>query len=104
MLNALDAMEGAGALPVDTAFAPDRADELLVSFSDTGAGIPRENLSNIFAPFFTTKLPGRGTGLGLSICYGIVAEHGGRVQVDSQQDRGTTFRVFLPVAGAGAAP
>ena len=101
MLNAIDAMEGAGTLTVTTTFAPDRADEVLVSFADTGAGIPRENLSKIFEPFFTTKVPGRGTGLGLSICYGIVAEHGGRMQVDSQQERGTTFRVFLPVAGAG---
>ena len=99
MLNAIDAMEGSGTLTVDTALGPDRGDEVLVSISDTGAGIPREYLSKIFEPFFTTKAPGRGTGLGLSICYGIVVEHGGRMQVDSQLDRGTTFRVFLPAAG-----
>ncbi len=104
MLNAIDAMEGAGTLTVVTGAAPDRGDEVLVSFSDTGPGISRENLSKIFEPFFTTKVPGRGTGLGLFICYGIVAEHGGRIQADSQQDRGTSFRVFLPVAGGGARP
>jgi two-component system NtrC family sensor kinase len=99
MLNAIDAMEGSGTLTVATAFGSDRGDEVLVSISDTGTGIPREYLSKIFEPFFTTKAPGRGTGLGLSICYGIVAEHGGRMQVDSQMNRGTTFRVFLPAAG-----
>ncbi len=98
MLNAIDAMEGEGMLTVATALSPERPDEVWVDFSDTGVGIPRENLSKIFEPFFTTKLPGRGTGLGLSICYGIVAEHRGRMQVDSQPDRGTTFRVLLPVA------
>jgi two-component system NtrC family sensor kinase len=105
MLNAIDAMEGEGTLTVATALGADRSDEVCVDFSDTGVGIPRENLSKIFEPFFTTKLPGRGTGLGLSICYGIVAEHRGRMQVDSQPDRGTTFRVLLPVASrAGSRP
>jgi two-component system NtrC family sensor kinase len=104
MLNAIDAMEGSGTLTVTTAFGPDRGDEVLVSIADTGAGIPREYLSKIFEPFFTTKAPGRGTGLGLSICYGIVAEHGGRMQVDSQLDRGTTFRVYLPAASERSAP
>ncbi|MBI2402995.1 MAG: PAS domain-containing protein [Gemmatimonadetes bacterium] len=101
MLNAIDAMEGEGILTVATGLSPERVDEVLVDFSDTGPGIPREHLSKIFEPFFTTKAPGRGTGLGLSICYGIVAEHRGHVQVDSQLDRGTTFRVLLPAAGRG---
>ncbi len=105
MLNAIDAMEGEGILTVATAPSPERPDEVCVDFSDTGVGIPRENLSKIFEPFFTTKVPGRGTGLGLSICYGIVAEHRGRIQVDSQPDRGTTFRVLLPAAAkTGAHP
>jgi two-component system NtrC family sensor kinase len=101
MLNAIDAMEGDGVLTVATAMSPERGDEVCVDFSDTGVGIPRENLSKIFEPFFTTKTPGRGTGLGLSICYGIVAEHRGRMQVDSAPERGTTFRVLLPTAGGG---
>lgn len=63
---------------------------------DTGVGIPPENLAKIFDPFFTTKEIGRGTGLGLAVCYGIVHEHGGRVEVESAVGRGTTFTVTLP--------
>lgn len=99
MLNAIDAMEGKGALTVRTLISPNRADEILVEFTDTGMGIPRDELPKIFEPFYTTKLPGRGTGLGLSICYGIVQEHGGRIEVDSQVGHGSEFRVFLPVGG-----
>ena len=64
---------------------------------DTGVGIPRAEQSKIFEPFYTTKPPGRGTGLGLSICYGIVTDHRGRMEVDSQPGHGATFRVHLPV-------
>jgi signal transduction histidine kinase len=61
-------------------------------------GIPAAEHSKIFEPFYTTKPPGRGTGLGLSVCYGIIADHRGRIEVDSVLGRGSTFRVFLPVA------
>jgi signal transduction histidine kinase len=64
---------------------------------DTGIGIPRDEQTKIFEPFYTTKPPGRGTGLGLSICYGIVEDHRGRIEVDSAPGRGATFRVHLPV-------
>jgi two-component system NtrC family sensor kinase len=105
MLNAIDAMEGDGSLTVASSTSSEHLDEVSVDFTDTGIGIPREALPKIFEPFFTTKAPGRGTGLGLSICYGIVAEHRGRMQVDSQPGRGSTFRVLLPVAGrAGDQP
>lgn len=97
-LNAVDAMENGGELRVRTARSDHRDDEILVEFQDTGHGIPRNSLSKIFEPFYTTKPQGRGTGLGLSICYGIVEQHGGRIDVESQQGRGATFRVFLPVA------
>jgi two-component system NtrC family sensor kinase len=59
-------------------------------------GIPREEQTKIFEPFYTTKPPGRGTGLGLSISYGIVEDHRGRIEVDSAPGRGATFRVRLP--------
>lgn len=98
MLNALDAMEQGGALTVRSLPGSVHEDEVEVQIEDTGVGIPRTELSKIFEPFFTTKPPGRGTGLGLSVCYGIVAEHGGRITADSQPGRGTIFRVFLPAA------
>ncbi len=68
-----------------------------MEIEDTGVGIPAGGAEQIFEPFYTTKAPGRGTGLGLSICYGIVADHRGRIEVDSAPGRGTRFRVYLPV-------
>jgi two-component system NtrC family sensor kinase len=97
LLNAVDAMDQSGRLTVRGAWGQ-RADEVLLEVEDTGVGIPREDRSKIFEPFYTTKQPGRGTGLGLSICYGIVEDHRGRIEVDSVPGRGSTFRVFLPVA------
>jgi PAS domain S-box-containing protein len=97
MLNAVDAMDDRGKLTVRTARNPSRADELLLEVEDNGIGIPRAEQTTIFEPFYTTKPPGRGTGLGLSICYGIVEDHRGRIELDSQPGRGSTFRVFLPV-------
>jgi signal transduction histidine kinase len=72
--------------------------EVVVEISDTGVGIPAEDLPRIFDPFFTTKPIGTGTGLGLSISYGIVRAHGGQITVKSERGRGSTFRVTLPVA------
>ena len=98
MINAIDAMEEQGTLTVTTAMNPDRTDEVMVEFADTGEGIEREDLQKIFEPFYTTKETGRGSGLGLSICYGIVQQHRGRMVVDSQRGSGSTFRLFFPVA------
>ncbi len=67
-----------------------------VEISDTGAGIPEEKFKDIFNPFFTTKSSGKGTGLGLSISYNIIKEHGGIINVTSEEDRGTTFTITLP--------
>src|SRR6266480_2731236 len=97
MLNAMDAMDSRGLLTVKSGVNPDRRDELLIQFIDTGTGIKDELLPKIFEPFFTTKAPGRGTGLGLSICYGIIAEHRGRIEVESQLGVGSNFKVYLPM-------
>ncbi|MGH7548058.1 MAG: sensor histidine kinase, partial [Gemmatimonadales bacterium] len=97
MLNAMDAMDSRGTLTVRSRMNPERRDEILVEFIDTGTGIRQEDLPKIFEPFFTTKPQGRGTGLGLSICYGIIAEHRGRIEVESQVGVGSTFKVYLPI-------
>jgi two-component system NtrC family sensor kinase len=98
MLNAVDAMDDRhGMLTVRTGRNPNQADEVIVEIEDNGIGIPRADQAKIFEPFYTTKPPGRGTGLGLSICYGIVEDHRGRIEVESQPGRGSIFRVFLPI-------
>ncbi|HET8622208.1 MAG TPA: ATP-binding protein [Gemmatimonadales bacterium] len=97
LLNAVDAMERGGRLTVRTARSRSRPEEVYVDVEDTGPGIPRSEMSKIFEPFYTTKPQGEGTGLGLSICYGIVREHSGRIEVESQPGEGARFRVVLPV-------
>ena len=97
MSNAFDAMEDDGSLTVRTHWNELESERMVcVELSDTGCGIPSQHLPKIFDPFFTTKPLGRGTGLGLSVCYGIVSEHGGRIEVDSVEGAGTTFRLLLP--------
>jgi two-component system NtrC family sensor kinase len=72
----------------------------VVEVADTGSGIPAEQLSRIYDPFFTTKDIGKGMGLGLSITYGIVQEHGGAMSCDSAVGQGTRFSISLPLAAA----
>jgi two-component system NtrC family sensor kinase len=96
IVNAAEAMHGGGTLTITTTPSEDQ-EVVWIDFTDTGEGIPRENLSRIFDPFFTTKELGKGTGLGLSTSYGIIDGHGGRIDVKSQVGRGTSFRIELPV-------
>jgi len=97
--NACDAMEPDGTLTIRTRWhsSEKRGKAVCAEIADTGCGIPASHLPKIFDPFFTTKPLGRGTGLGLSVCYGIVSEHGGKIEVDSVEGSGSTFRVLLPV-------
>ena len=71
---------------------------LEVVISDTGCGIPKEDLKNIFEPFFTTKEEGKGVGLGLSVVYGIITRHNGSIEVESELNKGSVFKVRLPIA------
>jgi two-component system NtrC family sensor kinase len=93
--NAIDAMPDGGTL---TLRAIHKGSRVLVQVTDTGVGIAPENMTKIFDPFFTTKDVGRGTGLGLAVCYGILSDHGGRLDVRSSVGVGTTFTITLPVA------
>ena len=98
-LNARDAMPKGGWLTIVTR---EDGDQAVVEVADTGSGIPPEQLSRIYDPFFTTKEIGKGTGLGLSITYGIVQEHGGTITCDSAVGQGTRFTLSLPLASARA--
>lgn len=93
-INAIQAMPRGGTLFIDT---HEDTKNLIVSISDTGMGIPRENLKRIFDPFFTTKDIGIGTGLGLSLSYGIVEKLGGEIKVESIVNKGSTFTVIIPI-------
>ncbi len=107
-VNARDAMPDGGKLTIKTANVSAQeaeklsykgmppADYVRIDVSDTGTGIPAEIVDKIFEPFFSTKEVGKGTGLGLSTVYGIVKQTGGFVYVDSEEGKGTTFRIFLP--------
>ncbi len=96
MTNALDALESdPKEIRIGTRL---QGNEVRITISDSGQGIPPERLSRIFEPFYTTKAPGRGTGLGLSLCHRIIKQHGGRILVDSQMGVGTQFTVILPVS------
>lgn len=96
LTNALDAVDKNGRVAVG---ARADGDGVLITVSDTGHGIPADDLKRIFEPFYTTKGRGKGTGLGLAICRQLTAALGGTISVDSQPGRGSTFFVRLPLAG-----
>ena len=94
LTNAAQAIGRSGQITVCTGSDKEMA---WFEVGDTGGGIEEENIRQIFDPFFTTKPPGQGTGLGLAICNKIVHRHQGRIQVDSRPDKGTRFRIWLPI-------
>ena len=96
--NALQAMPGGGEMNITTETASrHHRDWIVVSVQDTGMGIPRLEQTRIFEPFYTTKGNQGGTGLGLSVTYGIVTDHGGQIDVESQPGTGSKFTVWLPL-------
>ncbi len=100
IVNAVHAMEKGGVLNI-AGFMQNGGRQFCFQVSDTGIGIPEENIKKIFDPFFTTKDIGVGTGLGLSTSHGIIEQHGGKIEVISEPGKGTTFTVALPVRGEG---
>jgi signal transduction histidine kinase len=102
LVNAAQAIEGPGEIRVRTRHLPSTAanpESVSVEISDTGCGIPPQNLGRVFDPGFTTKGVGVGTGLGLAFCYRIATNHQGTIEVESKPGKGTAFRIVLPVKG-----
>jgi signal transduction histidine kinase len=96
--NAVEAMPGQGKLEIKI---DGNEKQVEISISDTGCGIPQENMEKLFTPFFTTKDFGKGTGLGLPLVYGIIKMHTGKISVESNTDindgpTGTSFKITLP--------
>jgi len=97
ILNARDAIVGGGTITLTSRVG--YKGDILIEVSDTGEGIPDENLKKIFDPFFTTKGVGNGTGLGLAVTYGIIQEHAGSIEaVNNSSGSGATFRLSFPPA------
>ncbi|MDD5450709.1 MAG: ATP-binding protein [Desulfovibrionales bacterium] len=99
LVNAAHAIEDKGEIKISTAYIDGAEPMVEIRISDTGKGIPPENLPKIFDPFFTTKPVGKGTGLGLSMAYSIIKKHDGEIKVESEVGKGTTFVIELPVNG-----
>jgi two-component system NtrC family sensor kinase len=99
IINSIEAMPGGGKISISTRGLDNQQVEITIA--DTGEGIPKENLKNIFDPFFTTKEAAKSTGLGLSVSYGIIREHKGTIEVESEVGKGTVFHIRLPVRAGG---
>ena len=97
ILNAIQAMPEGGKLTLRTSI--DNENQLKIEIHDTGCGISQENMRKLFTPFFTTKGKGKGkgVGLGLAVAYGIIQRHQGRIEVQSEEGKGTTFTIYLKV-------
>jgi iron only hydrogenase large subunit-like protein/nitrogen-specific signal transduction histidine kinase len=94
ILNAIQAMPNGGTLTIKSGYI-ESTNEVFIKFIDTGVGIPKENLKKLFTPFFTTKEKGKGVGLGLAVCYGIIQRHKGKIEVESEVGKGTTFTIKI---------
>jgi PAS domain S-box-containing protein len=101
VFNAMEAMPQGGTITISGG-SDLKEKKVWLAIKDTGRGIEPEDLPHIFEPFFTTKEGGKGTGLGLSMVYGIVREHNGTIEVESNPDGGTTFKLVLPIGAGGA--
>lgn len=114
-VNARDAMPQGGTLTISTGLTDgdhiaakfheaEKIPYVVVRVRDTGVGMDEETRQRMFEPFFTTKQAGRGTGLGLSMVYGVIKDHKGFIDADSEPGRGTTFQIYLPVKRKGVSP
>jgi two-component system, NtrC family, sensor kinase len=99
IFNAMESMASGGRMTIAGGRNP-QDQKVWISISDTGQGIPPDELTRIFDPFYSTKLDGKGVGLGLSMAYGIIREHNGTIEVRSEPGKGTEFKIILPVAAA----
>jgi CheY-like chemotaxis protein len=108
-INAADAMPGGGELTIKTSnvnhedmkgksYDPKPGNYVMLTVTDTGVGMDKRTMTRIFDPFFTTKEMGRGTGLGLASVYGIIKGHAGYIDVESKNDSGTTFSIYIPAS------
>jgi len=94
LINAGHAIKQKGLITITTEF---KDDHIYIQFRDNGSGIDEQHISQLFNPFFTTKPVGQGTGLGLSISYGIIENHNGTIEVESESGKGTCFKISLPI-------
>lgn len=109
IINAIDSIEEKSLINPNTerriVFSADRKDDFLkLQIKDTGNGIPKNILDKIFDPFFTTKSPGKGTGLGLSVVFNIIETHNGKIYFESEEGKGTTVNLYLPIDNKLSAP
>lgn len=96
LLNSVEAIERDGLIVVESHFNKLQK-QAVIAIKDNGKGMSAETQSRIFEPFFTTKHEGKGVGLGLSIVYGIIENHEGKITVDSEENKGAEFKIYLPI-------
>ena len=97
-VNAVEVMPNGGRLELKAQNLPNENDRILVEIGDNGPGIPDELRKRIFEPFFSTKKEKTGVGLGLAVVYGIIQRHNGKIWLNSQEGKGTTFYIELPIS------